>query len=153
MILRRVIALFVTMVMVGGCATMRDSLIVGVGSGLASGAAVGSAALPDNRESGAITGALVGAAIGGIAAYSIHKGLENRDSKTRKDTLFGLEKFGVSDIPSQNTSVPAISFKVVEEQKIETHRKGNKVVEGHRIWILSDDTNVNYKDGSEKQKK
>ena len=152
MLFRRILVSMLALWMAAGCATMRDSLILGVGSGLASGAALGSVASPDNRKNGTITGALIGAAIGGIASYSIHLSLEERESKTRKETLFGLEKFGVSDVPSQFTSVPAISFKVVEEQKIETHRKGNKVIEGHRVWVLSDDSNVMYS-GSDKNKK
>lgn len=150
--LRKVVA-GMMVVMLSGCATLRDSLIVGGVSGATSGALVGTAIHQENNGSGALIGAAVGLAVGGISSYFIHKGLENRDSHVRKDTLFGLEKFGVSDVPSRSSSVPAISFNVIEEQKIETHRTGNKVTEAHRVWILSDDSNVHYDMGSEKGKK
>jgi hypothetical protein len=106
-----------------------------------------------NHAQGALVGGIIGAAVGGLTAYIIQSGLDDRDTKTRKETLFNLERFGVSEVPMQGSSVPAVSFPVVEEQKIETHREGNnKVVEGHRVWILGDDSNVQYTEPEKKKK-
>ena len=149
--MKRIIVITTTILTVSGCATMRDSLILGAGSGIAGGAAVGAIAGSKHPGGGALIGAAIGAAVGLAAGYFTSKGLESRDSEVRKDTLFSLEKFGVSAVPSQNSSVPAISFPVVEEQKIETHRQGNKVIEGHRVWVMSDDSNVLYNKPTDKE--
>jgi len=126
-----------------GCATMKESIIVGASSGAALGAGTGLYLAEEDAVSSAITGGLIGAAIGGVAAYFIHGSLESRDRNIRKDTLFNLEQFGVSDVPSASSKfAPAISFPVLEEQAIKTHREGNKVIEGHRVWLISEDTNV-----------
>lgn len=127
-----------------GCATMRDSLLLGLGSGAAVGVGVGAGADSSNPGRGALIGAGVGAVVGAGAAYLIKNGLDSRDAETRKETLFNLERFGVSEVPHQGSSVPAISFPVVGEEKIETHRQGNKVIEGHHVWILGDDSHVEY---------
>ncbi len=142
--MRHIIALVTALLMTSGCATMRDSMILGAGSGFAAGAVTGAMASSESKGTGAMIGGAIGAGVGLVAAYFTHKSLEDRDSKIRKDTLFSLEKFGVSDVPNQSSAVPAISFRVIEEQKVETNRQGNKVIEGHRIWILSDDSNVQY---------
>lgn len=141
-----------TTTMLSGCATMQDSLILGAGSGVATGAVVGAlTSEAGSKGSGAILGGLIGAAVGLGGAYFVHKGIEDRDAKVRKDTLFNLERFGVSDAPTQGSTVPSVSFRVMEEQKIETHRQGNKVVEGHRVWILSEDSNINFPSEKESQ--
>src|ERR1700730_16777943 len=78
-----------------GCATMKESIITGVATGAVSGLLLGPAidrGAPDAK----LGGALIGAAVGGIAGYFIHKGLDDRDAKTRKETLFNLDKFNVS---------------------------------------------------------
>lgn len=134
---------------------MRGSVLLGAGSGAAAGAALGASSNRGDRGQGALVGAGVGAIVGGITSYLIHGGLQDRDAETRKETLFGLERFGVSSVPKGNSSIPSVSFQVVEEQKIETHRQGNKIIEGHRIWILSDDSGVilNPNEGNSKTKK
>jgi len=127
-------------VVMTGCSTMRDSLIVGTSSGAATGAVVGASMNRDNKGKGALQGALVGGAISAVASYFIHKGLKKRDDDVRRNTLFNLDKFGV-DHP-QNFSEgysPVISKPVVERQWIETQVQGKKLIEGHRIWVISED--------------
>ena len=153
--MKYIVALTTALCLTSGCATMRDSVILGAGSGMASGIAVGAIASSGHRGSGALIGGAIGAAVGGITAYFVHKGLDDHDSKVRKETLFGLENFGVSEVPRQGSAVPAISFPVREEQVVETHREGNKVIEHHHIWYLGDDSNLQYTgpDSSEKKKR
>lgn len=134
--------LVLTMLMVSmvGCSTMRESLIIGAGTGAATGA-IGASSLADNNKGqAALQGALIGGAIGGIASYFLHKGMDKRDDRIRRDTLFNLEKFNVST-PSgyQSSSGPGLTIPKVEAQWIDTQVQGKKLVEGHRIWVITEE--------------
>ena len=120
------------------CATMSDSLILGIGAGAAAGSVV------SNQNHGdAGTGAAIGAAIGGLSAYLIHKGIEKREVKIRRETLLNLEKFDVSTPPKSGgmVSIPTggghfLTKPVVDMEWIETQVQGDKLVEGHRVWRI-----------------
>jgi hypothetical protein len=79
-----------------GCATITRSTLLGIGAGAAVGA--GSGAILDKQDSGqgAWMGALAMGVLGGIAGFFTHEGVEARDAHVRQETLFNLEKFGVS---------------------------------------------------------
>ena len=122
-----------------GCSTMRESLTLGISTGAATGAVAG-ASLNKNKGKGALQGALVGGAISGIASYFLHKGLKKRDQKTRRETLFNLDKFGVDYPKNYSTgNGPGLSMPVVESEWVDTQVKGKKLVEGHRVWIISEE--------------
>lgn len=123
-----------------GCSTMRESLVLGAGTGVATGAVTGAIMSSEHRGQGALIGALVGGAIGSISSYFIHKGVESRDEKVRRDTLFNLEKFNVS-APNTGSSDrgPRLSMPVVEGQWVDTQVQGKKLVEGHRVWVISEE--------------
>ena len=126
-----------------GCSTMRESLIVGAGTGAATGA-IGAYALSYwNKGQAAFQGALIGGAVGGIASYFLHKELEQRDDRTRRDTLFNLEKFNVSAPSSYQSSTangPGLTVPRVDAQWVDTQVQGKKLIEGHRVWIITEDT-------------
>ena len=129
----------VTTILTTGCSTMKESLTIGIGTGMATGAVAGSTMNKD-RGKGALQGALIGGAISGIASYFIHKGLDRRDQKTRRETLFNLDKFGVDYPKNYSTgNNPGLSMPVVESQWVDTQVKGKKLVEGHRVWIISEE--------------
>ena len=135
-------ALILTMAMAiltTGCSTMKESLTLGIGTGLATGAVAGSS-LSKDRGKGALKGALIGGAISGIASYFIHTGINKRDQTTRRETLFNLDKFGV-DYPKNYSSGnnPGLSMPVVESQWVDTQVQGKKLVEGHRVWMISEE--------------
>ncbi len=122
-----------------GCSSMKESLSFGVSTGVATGAMAG-AYLHKNRGSGAFQGALIGGAISGIATYFIHKKLKKRDQKTRRETLFNLDKFGVDYPKNYSTdNVPSLSKPIVDAQWIDTQVQGKKLIEGHRVWIISEE--------------
>ena len=77
-----------------GCSTLRDSLVLGAGTGAALGGVAG-AQVDGNRGENALKGAVIGGIVGGLASYVIHGSLESRDARVRKDTLLNLEKYDV----------------------------------------------------------
>jgi uncharacterized protein YcfJ len=82
---------------------MRDSLVLGAGTGIAAGAIAGSQIGKDSTEN-AIKGAVIGGLIGGLASYIIHGSLENRDANVRKDTLMNLEQYEVMGVDKPYSS-------------------------------------------------
>lgn len=122
----------------GGCATTRDSVLLGAGVGMGTGALTG-IATSENKGGAALKGALIGGAVGALGSFIIHGALKSRDSRVRKDTLFNLENFGVSGVPTSSSGSPALTLPSVEETYIEPHIKGRKFVSGHKVWVISED--------------
>ncbi len=79
------------------CSTTKDSITLGVITGSVAGAVGGKTLSHTQRDKKAKVAAASGAILGGIVSYFIHKGLEKRDAKVRKETLFNLENFGVTN--------------------------------------------------------
>lgn len=128
-------------VAVSGCASMGRSVGLGAGAGAAAGATTGALVHGEDRGKAALIGGLIGAGVGAGSSFLIHKGLESRDSSVRNETLLNLDKFGVTGVSNHRggRSRPAITFPVVEEQQVETQVKGKKLIEGHRVWVISED--------------
>lgn len=126
------------------CSTIKDSLLMGVGSGAIGGATVG--VLVGKKKKDALIGMAVGALLVGGASYFIHKGLENRDQRVRKETLLNLERFDVlapqATLNNNNEAGPALTMPVVESRWINPQNKGKKLVEGHREWVISEDAKL-----------
>ncbi len=83
--------------LLGGCASLRNSLILGTGAGIAAGVITGSRIGQDSTEN-AIKGAVIGGLVGGVASYLIHGSLEDRDERVRRDTLMNLENYEVMGV-------------------------------------------------------
>ena len=80
--------------MMNGCASLRDSVILGAGTGAVVGGFVGGQISGDRGEN-AIKGAVIGGVAAGLASYVIHGALEKRDASVRRETLMNLEHYDV----------------------------------------------------------
>ncbi|MCT4642793.1 MAG: glycine zipper domain-containing protein [Bacteriovoracaceae bacterium] len=100
------------------CSTISRSSWTGAGLGAVTGAALGHSLNRENKGKGALVGAALSGLIGAGIGYLTHKGLEKRDERVRKETLFNLDKYDVS-YPSELQP---------------TERKG-----GREIFIITDD--------------
>jgi hypothetical protein len=124
-----------------GCSTMTESLLLGLGTGAVSGAVVSNQSGGANSEKVG-TGAAIGAAVGGLSAYLIHKSIEKRDERLRRETLLNLEKYDVS-APQRLSPVATgrggghgLTKPVVDMEWIETKVEGDRLVEGHKVWRI-----------------
>ena len=123
-----------------GCSTMNKSLLTGMGAGAVSGAVVGSNMTKNDRRKGAATGALVGIVLGGITSYFIHKEVEKREQKARRETLFNLDKFDVNTPPGFHPSTAhGLTQPKIESDWVPTRVEGKKLIEGHKVWVITDE--------------
>ena len=101
-----------------GCSTITKSTTLGFGTGAAIGAATGALLDKENSSQSALNTALIFGVIGGIAGYLTHEGLETRDADVRKETLFNLEKYGVSGVSSsRKNNYQTFEFESSKESK------------------------------------
>jgi hypothetical protein len=77
----------------------------------------------------------------GRSCLKIHGSLDKRDDRTRRDTLFNLEGHGIRNSSGSKADLSdvggLITIPEVEEDWVETHTEGNKMVEGHRTWRIT----------------
>jgi hypothetical protein len=134
------VSLFILASVTTGCSSTRKSIGLGVVTGITTGAAFHHGSL--NRT---VKGLAIGAIVGGIASYFIHQGLEKRDARTRKETLFNLEKFGVYGQARASEYSGASPYSLsptrIEQDYIETHvEDGRRLIEGHKVYTISEDS-------------
>ena len=124
------------------CSTLKESMITGIGTGAITGATAG--IVGGTQKKHAVGGLLVGGLIGAVSSYFIFKGLEKRDQKIRRETLFNLEKFDVS-VPhslSNDYDGPSLTMPIIEEQWVDSQIKDGRLIEKHRIWEISEDSKL-----------
>ncbi len=135
--------LLMTLFLLGGCATSRDSTLLGMGVGGAVGAGFGAAAGQPTGKSrqGAAIGAGVGAAIGGLAGYMEHKKSGNGLLQSQFDTR------------SDGSDAPAVTIPEVRRVWVPDQIENDQYIEGHFIYVIDKPSRWRLNDGSPKVKK
>lgn len=119
-----------SMFLSSGCASMKETIGTGVVTGAVTGLFLGPA-IDRGSPDAKVGGALIGAAVGGIAGYFIHKGMDDRDAKIRKETLFNLDKYNVSRPNGGADYDYGLAAPTVETECYDTQVKGDKLVQAH----------------------
>lgn len=115
--------------------------MAGVGTGALLGGVTGAATAKSGHQKATLNGAAIGALVGGIGGYILHKVIEKKESRVRKETLFNLESHGIStgfdgiDLKRFNTFV---SSPEVREDYVDTHTTddGRRLIQGHKVWTI-----------------
>ena len=124
-----------------GCASIERTSLLGVGSGAVVGGLAASSMATSDHQKRTTNGAVAGAVLGGLTAYIIHRVIDRKESRVRRETLFNLESHGITtgfdgvDIKKFNTFV---SSPQVREDYVETHTEddGRVLIQGHKRWKI-----------------
>ena len=137
------VQIILVVMIASGCASMPKSITLGVGTGAALGTAGGFIYEDENKKQNATKGAMVGAAVGGITSYLLHKGVKKREARIRRDTIFNLDRHGVSTPPgfkvnrNHDLSLPIVESEIVDER---ISKDGKHLIESHRVWKVKEDS-------------
>ena len=96
--------LLTSLMVTTSCSSVTRSTLTGVGTGVTMGSLSAYALAGKEKGKAALYSALTMGLIGGIAGYFTHEKLQERDQKVRKETLFNLDKYGVSTPLSTDNS-------------------------------------------------
>ncbi|MGE3759087.1 MAG: hypothetical protein AB7H97_15095 [Pseudobdellovibrionaceae bacterium] len=133
-----VIGMFVTALLLNaGCATQGKSAGLGGLIGATGGAALGGIADPGKKGEYRTRNVVMGAAIGGMAGVIAGSALHD-EIKTREDKAYSN---GRASAPRQAAgAMPSLRDAKVESRWIEGRVVGNRYIEGHFEYIITEPT-------------
>lgn len=133
---RQLTAIVMTAVLMSACATKEKSIGLGSSLGAGMGAALGGIMNPGKngqyRTRNVIVGATVGAIAGGFTGSSLH------DQKEQEKEIALLKSQSKS--ASRSPAVPELQQPKVEAYWVESKAVGNKWIEGHYEYVISEPT-------------
>lgn len=121
------IVYILSVAMLSGCSTLKESTLLGIGVGSVVGAGVGAAAGSPrgNENRGAMTGAAVGAALGGLMGFLDFK------ERSKKEAM----KIG-SGTGAGNSDAPFLTKPKVQRVWVPEKVEGDKYISGHWIYVI-----------------
>ncbi len=124
--MKLLLSLIMIPLLLGGCATTRDSMILGASMGAAAGGGVGNLSTEHSAQGTAI-GALIGAGLGAAFGYLGHKDYEQKEG-LKQAMSKGSEK-------PKNPRLTEPRYRSIwVPDKIE----GDRYIEGHRTFIIEE---------------
>lgn len=121
--MNKTIPILILTLALSGCATMRDSVLLGAGTMGAVGAGIGTAA--GNNVGGALLGLGIGAVFGGTMGYLSHKEKEEKEK---------MAKSGIKQ--SEDSKVPSLTSPEVRRVWVPEKIEGGKFIEGHYMYVI-----------------
>ena len=135
----KVLGLLLLSLLLSSCASVRRSMVTGAVGGATAGALTGGAFSRKGQKKNVVTGSLIGGLLGTWAGYLVHKRLDKRDERTRKELLFHLKNFGTKDgFGDTHSKKPMITKPIIGSDWVEAQINGNKLIEGHRVWTIEE---------------
>ena len=135
----KVLGLLLLSLLLSSCASVGRSIVVGSTGGATIGALTGAALSRKGQKKKTITGSLIGGMLGALGGYLVHKKLDKRDERTRKELLFQLKNFGTQDgFGDAHSKNPMVTKPVIGSGWVNTRVDGNKLIEGHRVWTIEE---------------
>lgn len=121
--------------LVGGCATANKSIGLGGGIGAGAGAIAGGLADPGKDGQFRTRNVIVGAALGGMAGMVAGSAIHNEMEDQKKEAYLKGKASGPSP---KAGAMPALKTAKVESRWIEGHSTGNRYIEGHFEYIITE---------------
>jgi hypothetical protein len=132
-----ILALLIFSAFMGGCASQGKSIglggVIGAGTGAALGGIIDPGKKGQYRTRNVIIGSVVGGVAGSFAGAAFH---ENKESEKELAYLKGRE----SKSQSHNPTPPELQEPKVEAQWVDSKVSGNKWVEGHFEYVITEPT-------------
>ena len=119
----KTIAILSICLVLSGCSTMRDSILLGAGTMGAVGTGIGAAA--GHNVGGALLGLGIGAVFGGTMGFLTHKDKEEKER---------LAKLGSKK--NEEPKVPSLTSPEVRRVWVPEKIDGNKFIEGHYLYLI-----------------
>ena len=125
------------MVIASGCATESKSVALGGGIGAGTGAAIGGIVDPGNNNQYRTRNIIIGGALGGMAGMMTGALVHEHNESEKQDAFQKGKLAGQAYAPTPGTP-PNITNPKVESRWIEGKATGNRYIEGHWEYIISE---------------
>lgn len=124
--MRNAAIVMIGLTLLPGCASLRDSVLLGAGVGAAAGGSAGALATEQNPQ-GAALGAVVGAGLGALIGYFGHRDHEKKES-LRLSNAKGFEM----------PKTPKLTQPRYRSIWIPDKIEGDRFIEGHRVFVIEE---------------
>jgi len=127
--MRNIFIIFLSLMYLSGCASMKESLIAGASMGAVSGGLIGNADAAGGRrdkntKNAAVIGALLGAGIG----YLAFKEKQSKKHLSQQKVVGGKEK------------TPLLTIPKIKRVWIEDRVRGKRFIKGHWEYIIKENS-------------
>lgn len=129
--------LALSLMFLNGCATAGKSAALGGGIGAGVGAIAGGLADPGRDGEYRTRNVVIGTALGGMAGLAAGSLIHNEVEDQKREAF---QKGAASSPSPKNGTMPALKTPRVESKWIDAHVVGNKFIDGHFEYIITEPT-------------
>lgn len=129
------IKLLILAAILSGCATQNKSVGFGGAVGAGTGALIGGIADPGKNGEMRTRNVLIGATLGGMTGMVAGSLIHKESEKSKKEAFLAGQKTSAPQAPG---SMPSLSTPRVETHWIEGRVQGNRYIEGHFEYVITE---------------